>query len=392
MSIKYPKIYLVLDNCFALKRWVEPAEWMKITKEIGFDYVEASFDNEIDFLYAPDSYIEEWFYTLKECEDQYGVKVVNFHTGYQTYRTIGLAHSNQAYVDGLENIWFKKAIDKLSKRGNGLGFAFHAVPDNKMKSKAAYRESEDQVRDSLNRLCDYADQVGGTCKLSIEAMYAPHQPPWTIATTKEYLNYNPDLYITVDVGHMIGQKKFQFPSLDEVEQAVNERKKLEKPSFVLFSQKACETWEQLKAKDTVAKEEIDTFYKLILEDDYLYSKDARDADPYAWLEELGCYSPIIHLQQTNGISASHAAFTTETNRTGIIEPKKVLQAIKASYEKAHENLLYEEEKKVEAIYLSFEIFSSNTDTTQEIKDRLKETFDYWRQAVPADGLSLDELV
>ena len=26
--MKYPKIYLALDNCFALKRWVEPETWL----------------------------------------------------------------------------------------------------------------------------------------------------------------------------------------------------------------------------------------------------------------------------------------------------------------------------------------------------------------------------
>lgn len=128
MSNKYPKVYLVLDNCFALKRWVEPAEWIKVTKEIGFNYIEASFDNEMDFLYSPDSYIEKWFDELKACEEKYGVKVANFHTGYQTYRTVGLAHSDQDYVSNIVDVWFKKAIDQLSKRKNGLGFAFHAVP------------------------------------------------------------------------------------------------------------------------------------------------------------------------------------------------------------------------------------------------------------------------
>ena len=30
-----PKIYLGIDNCFALKRWTTPAEWAKVIKDLG---------------------------------------------------------------------------------------------------------------------------------------------------------------------------------------------------------------------------------------------------------------------------------------------------------------------------------------------------------------------
>ena len=53
----------------------------------------------------------------------------------------------------------------------------------------------------------------------------------------------------------------------------------------------------------------------------------EDGDPYVWLERLACYSPIVHLQQTDGKSSSHKAFTEENNRHGIIQGDKVLHAI-----------------------------------------------------------------
>jgi hypothetical protein len=37
---------------------------------------------------------------------------------------------------------------------------------------------------------------------------------------------------------------------------------------------------------------------------YLFAKQS-DGDTYRWLEELGCYSPIVHLQQTTGGSSAH---------------------------------------------------------------------------------------
>lgn len=35
--MNYPKIYLVLDNCFAIKRWVEPETWGPLIKQLGFE-------------------------------------------------------------------------------------------------------------------------------------------------------------------------------------------------------------------------------------------------------------------------------------------------------------------------------------------------------------------
>ena len=49
--MSYPRIYLVLDNCFAIKRWIKPSEWMQIAQDLGFGYVQASTDNEIDPLF-----------------------------------------------------------------------------------------------------------------------------------------------------------------------------------------------------------------------------------------------------------------------------------------------------------------------------------------------------
>jgi hypothetical protein len=45
---------------------------------------------------------------------------------------------------------------------------------------------------------------------------------------------------------------------------------------------------------------------------------AEDGDCYAWLERLGCYSPIVHLEQTDGRSSAHLPFTDDQNRLGKI--------------------------------------------------------------------------
>lgn len=73
--MNYPRIYIALDNCFALKRWIEPETWGRvIAEEIGFTSVQASFDNEIDMLYGPADYRDDWFRALTEAEKNTGLK------------------------------------------------------------------------------------------------------------------------------------------------------------------------------------------------------------------------------------------------------------------------------------------------------------------------------
>ena len=59
---------------------------------------------------------------------------------------------------------------------------------------------------------------------------------------------------------------------------------------------------------------------------------SRDCDCYEIIEQPGCYSPIIHLQQTNGQQSSHLPFTAEMNEKGIISGDKIWRALKAAYQ------------------------------------------------------------
>jgi phosphomannomutase len=93
------------------------------------------------------------------------------------------------------------------------------------------------------------------------------------------------------------------------------------------------------------------------------------------------------MQQTNGVKAGHVAFTPEANKDGIITGKRMLEAIKESYDSEDEII-----PPVENIYLSFELFFANMDTKAKIIKHLKQTVEYWRQFVPEDGMPLDVLL
>lgn len=386
MTMDCPRIHLVLDNCFAIKRWVEPGEWLSLCKRIGFDCVQASFDNEMDMLYSPDWYKDKWFDELRRSEERRGARVATFYTGYQTYRTAGLGHPDPAMADHLMREWIFPAIDRLGARGNGFGFSFHSMVDKALRDRDAYRAMRDRVYGSLAKIAARARERGGV-PVCVEAMYAPHQPPWTIGGTRAFLRDcmerggNP-IYATIDVGHMIGQARFLRPTAEAIAASLPEAKAgRARPDLWLGSESAYALWREGAALERIIAE-MDAY-------SHMFADGPEDSDPYAWLEELGCYSPIMHLQQTNGITASHAPFTAETNKTGIISPEKVLRAIAKSYEKPVDPSMPPRAKDV---YLAFEIFFSNAEYPHAIVEKLEETLACWRAGVPKDGMLLNDLV
>lgn len=391
--MEYPRVYLTLDNCFAIKRWVTPKEWIPLIQKIGFTSVQASFDNEIDFLYSPDWYLDQWFEELEQQEKYSNLKADTFFTGYQTYRTAGLGHPNDQMADYLKDEWVKKALNRLGKRGSHMGMSFFSIPDNVLQDPDKYNIHRNKIIDRLRDIGRCAEENG--IYFCIEAMYAPHQPPWTIAGAKRLLKDcagegNGPVYITIDVGHMIGQKKFQMPVVEELAESIkNDSPDQKEQKLWLGAVHTLELWNQaIKSKDY-----SENTLQSILDDmkryPYLFSDEKADWDPYGWLEELGCYSPIIHLQQTDGVTASHAAFTEKENRKGIIEGEKLLRAIAKSYERDSELGMPE---KCSKIYLAFEIFAGNTEYREDIIKKLMETFQYWSRFVPENGTRLDELL
>lgn len=388
--MKYPRIYLVLDNCFAIKRWIKPVEWMTIAQDLGFQYVQASTDNEIDPLFSTDDYMDDWFNEVKKMEEKTSLKVINFYTGYQTYRTVGLAHHDKRVRDKIMNGWIKNLIVRIADlKAKGLGFCFFALPHATLQNPAEYGETMRLIYDQMAEIAEFAYN-NGQIQISNEQMYAPHQPPFTINGTREFLekifavNKKPS-YVTIDVGHMTGQGKFLMPSKEKLTEDVYKNR----PVW-LGSDAAHQMFDVASrtANEVQKKHLIEEIMADMHAHEYMFST-REDSDVYKWIEELACYSPIFHLQQTNGTASSHAAFTPETNKDGIITGGRLLASIKKSYELNAEKPM---QGLVPEIYLSFEIFASNTETKSEIITKLKQTIDYWREFVPEDGLFADQLI
>lgn len=389
-----PKIYLAVDNCFASKRWTKPSEWMEIVNDIGLCYVEASADNEVDPLYTTPEYLENWIKEVKEYSDRTDIRVANLYSGHGTYATLGLAHTDKRIRDHMLNEWLKKMLKTAINLEAGMGFFCHAFSDSVLQDPEMYWKAEEELYLALAELAASAGNYDLGC-LGVEQMYTPNQIPWTILGAKKLIKRVYELgkiefYITIDTGHQSAQRKFLRPSYEKIKELIRLYKNGDRVNNLWFGPKTAYDL-FYKAVDAAVIDEDTIINNIEYEmdkDPYLFS-NYEDGDPYLWLEKLGCYSPIIHLQQTPGNTSSHQPFTKEYNKNGIIHGDRVLKAIKASYEQIPEKGM---PIMCEKIYLTLEIFSGTAEINEDIIYKLKESVKYWRNFIPADGLSLDELV
>lgn len=390
-----PRIHLSIDNCFASKRWTRPADWIRIIKELGINYVEVSADNECDPLYADPGYLEDWLSEVESASAETGVKIANLYSGHGTYATLGLAHTDRRNQERMQDQWLKVMIRNAARLRAGLGFYCHAFNEDILQDPKLYAAAEEALYARLAELAKYANAQ--TLRfVAVEQMYSPHQIPWTVPGARKFLKEvwergQNSLLLTLDTGHQYGQLRFVRKPSAELKQSLERARlkgRLEKglwlgpaSAYSLFRE----------AGSVLEKEQDDYLRRLNQEMDgypYMFAS-IEDADTYAWLRELGCYSPVIHLQQTDGTSSSHRPFTEQNNHDGIIEAKKVLHAIAAAYSAPSESGM---PPRCEDIYLTLEIFSGTADLPVDIIAALAESARYWRTYVPEDGLTIQALL
>jgi sugar phosphate isomerase/epimerase len=385
-----PRLYLAIDNCFASKRWTRPKEWSAIVADLGLKFIEASADTECDPLYSDGAYLEDWLGEVKAACRAAGVKVANFYSGHGTYATLGLGHTDGRCRRRMLEDWLKAMVRSASRLGAGLGFYCHAFPDAVLQNGQAYEDAQRRLYDALGELAGYAADRG-LPRIGVEQMYTPHQVPWTIDGAKRLLREvlargGHPFYLTIDTGHQTGQRKFLRPAPAQLRRAMAKFRRTGRVGGLwLGAQSAYECFRRSAAAP--ARRQAALLRKVQTEMDrcdHLFAS-GRDGDPYAWLENLGCYSPIIHLQQTYGSSSEHLPFTNAHSRRGKIRPAGVLRALAASYARPAEQGM---PPRCEEIFLTLEIFSATNDTPAEIVERLEESVACWRRLVPTDGMEL----
>ncbi len=389
-----PRIYLAVDNCFASKRWTRPSEWVELIRSMGVYYIEASADNECDPLYMSKEYMESWIHEVKEECRKSGVRVANLFSGHGSYATLGLAHTDKRIRDRFQNEWLKPMASFAAKVNGGIGFYCHAFSDSILQNPEAYDEIEQDLYRRLADIAIYCQDLGIKTP-GVEQMYTPHQIPWTIEGSKKLLHEvfrlsRSPFYLTLDTGHQSGQRKFLRPGASRIVEAADQvRREGTLRSVWLGPKSAYQLFEEM-IKQPVERQThyMDKIEREMDRYPYLFANDS-DGDSYLWFEELACYSPIIHLQQTTGTSSSHLPFSDEYNRNCIIFEKPLLQAISKAY---HLPDAEQMPPKCGDLYLTLEIFSGTGELNLDIIHKIQDSIRYWRNYIPEDGMRLSEVV
>jgi len=277
LVVSMTKFVLGVNNCWAVKRYAMPREWIEITAtKLDVKVVQFSFDllDPRTKQEARDAMIWETLNAARE----YGITIHSAFTGLAAYSFNLLMHPDPGMrEDALD--WYEAAIEAASKL-NVVAVGGHVAA-------MTWGDYEDPKRrelmisvllDELRYLSKLA-KASGLRMLLWEPMPVAREPPSTISEAKELLRLvnegaHAPVKLCIDVGH------------------------------------ACSPWATRK----------------------------EDLDPYAWLRELGSESPCVHIQQTDGKADRHWPFTEEYNKVGIIKPDKVLEALEESGSK--ENYLF----------------------------------------------------
>lgn len=369
----YPAINLAADTCFASKRWSKPAEWLEFLQETGINCIEISADCDCDPLYVGTDYLEDWIKKVREEVMRRKMRVVSLYSGHSTYSTTGLAHHDPRVRKQLIDNWLLPYAKAAADLGAGLGFYMHAFTDTVLQSSELYASSANELCRTISRITAKSADLG--CAFTaVEQMYTPQQIPWTIAGCAEFIRKT-GAYTTLDTGHQIGQKHFYRPSDEAILDAIEKNT----PLYV-GSKKA----NAILTGSGDAEERLTKIRRDMDAHPYLFA-DEQDSDLYAWVREFSVYSPIIHLQQTDGSLSAHHAFTTEHNKNGIVKPELLLDAIRRSYERRPNKNL---PARCKEINLTLELFFPLSATTDEMFRQMKESAAYWREAVPYDGMRL----
>jgi hypothetical protein len=231
----------------------------------------------------------------------------------------------------------------------------------------------------------------GVTALGIEQMYTPHQVPWTLGGAEAFLR---DLhaggscpaaaYLTIDTGHACGQAHFLPPTAEAVERFV-EAARAGRPDSLYLGPRECHApIRRLAAEGASPAAVREAVAALCASHAHLFSAPG-DGDPYRWLERFGAWSPIVHLQQTNGRESGHKNFTAELNAWGIIRAPDVLAALGRSFAAPVPPGF---PPPASHVYLTLEPFISTAAHPRAQLEAIAESVAYWRRYVPRDGMML----
>lgn len=258
------QLHLGINTCFAVKRWPEPEQWVRIvTDELGLDCCQFSLDLVDPLL--DESATRAYAGRVREVAAAHHLAIHSAFTGLAAYSWSQLLHPDAALREAATR-WYERAIDftaSLGARGVGGHIGAFSVQDAASNERRQLLLSELQER--LISLSHYA-ALRGLDFLLFENMAVEREWGHSIEEAQWLTHLDMDggvpLVLCLDVGHPCALRT-----------------------------------------GTAS-------------DDYL-----------AWFAQSWPQQPIVHLQQTDRSGDHHWPFTQQYNVQGIVRAEQALQAI-----------------------------------------------------------------
>jgi sugar phosphate isomerase/epimerase len=319
-----------INGAFLTRRWEEPDNWMRLTRELGYPFHSFCADVLDPFFSGDHAYQLETAAAVREAAARHNVGIVDVYTGVATHRFHGLSHRNPVVRERMQQ-WIIECMDLALAMGTSrLGGHWDAFSVETLESPEQTEIAWRTVCEQFRKLADIGRQKG-LGALYNEQMYIPSEVPWTLEQGERFLrdSNSPNgcpVRLTLDVGHQAGMH---------------------------------------------------------------YGLGGPDLDYLEWLRRFAAGTEIIHLQQTTPDASHHWPFTAAYNDRGHIRIDAVLDAIRASHRAAAENPAGQPVSPVEQTFLIAEIIPGSTKTETALLAELKESCEYLRQFVPEGGLDLE---
>ena len=318
-----------LSGAFLTRRWEQPDNWMRLTRECGF-HVHSFCADVIDPFFSGDRAFQlEQAQATREAAAKYDVTICDLYTGMATHRFHGLSHSDPRPRERMK-AWIVAAAEIAVTMGTDLiGGHWDAFSCEVLADPQRLQEATHRLYTTFREL-SVALAGRGIRTLMQEQMYIPSEKPWTLQECRDFLcavnrenSGGIPVRVTLDVGHQAGMH---------------------------------------------------------------YGLDGEDLDYLAWLRRFACVSEVIHLQQTTPDASHHWAFTPEFNQRGHVEIEKALEAIRYSHEHYAEQPFASILDPVDTNWLVLEVIPGSTKTETRLLAELTESARFLRRSIPEGGL------
>lgn len=319
-----------VNGAFLTRRWEKPDNWMRLTRECGYQYHSFCADVLDPFFSGDRTYQAEQAAAVREAAKRYGVTIIDIYTGVATHRFHGLSHSDPRVRRRMAE-WIEGCCDIAAMlHVDAIGGHWDAISSEALADPSSERQAVERQYATFRNLAITLRRKHMRA-LYQEQMYIPSEKPWLLDEAEEFLvNVNKDshgvpIYLTLDTGHAAGMH---------------------------------------------------------------FGATSPDTEYLEWLCRFGSVAEVVHVQQTTLDASRHWPFTDEYNKRGGIVISEVINALRHAHE-MHGNRSFGFMTPVSRQYLVLEYIPGSTTPDSEVLNDLTASGAHLRRFVPEGGLTLN---